>query len=259
MEEQNIFEGANFGDKYCTRDGRVAIFLQFDEISNAYADKTNVAYVYTIQDGEYEVLLNGRSNVYDNDDEKYGYDIVSKWKTVTNTENSFEVSNDTVEEENVIEMQFLSGNIPLDTTIISKIYSKIFDTNFYWGMPYLIDVDKYKDVIGKEHRMTDDNTRSVKFTCEMWRGEYDCSSTNFTLYVQTNNKDIKADEWDYDCYLKSNDGDNYTFEDFKTFITKVTECIIGVDTESAYDEYIKRNNEIENLVNINKELLKKMR
>lgn len=86
--EQNIFKNAKFGDKYRTRDGRKAIFLQFDTIVDEDGkDIGNLAYVYTIQDGEYCVNMYG----YDADinvvpDTNMGYDIVGEWHEEINEE-----------------------------------------------------------------------------------------------------------------------------------------------------------------------------
>lgn len=83
---KNIFEGAKFGDKFKTRDGRMALFLQLDEIVDTIGKTIGkLAYVYTLQDGEYSVALNGISTsendiiLHNINTDKLNEDIISKW------------------------------------------------------------------------------------------------------------------------------------------------------------------------------------
>ena len=84
--KKNIFENAYFGKPYKTRDGRKAIFLQLDTIVDEDGnDLGNLAYVYTLQDGEYSVALNG-IDTSENDiilkninTIELNHDIVSEW------------------------------------------------------------------------------------------------------------------------------------------------------------------------------------
>ncbi len=138
----------------------------------------------------------------------------------------------------------------INKVVRSKIYSHIFDTGFYWEAPYLIDVEKYKKVIGNDSRMTAKNTSTVKFSCEMWKSS--SGDMNYTFYAFTNNNTADY-EWHYDCCLFL-DGE-CTFDEFKSFIKKITECIIGIDKQAVTKIINKRTKEIDKLKSLNLELV----
>ena len=135
--------------------------------------------------------------------------------------------------------------------IRSKTYGRIFDTDFYWKVPYLIDVKKYKSLMGKDSRMTDNNTESLNFSCEIWRG----MCTNYTFFAWSNREAEKNNDWLYDCYQKD-DFEGYTFSDFKKFITDITQCIIGVDKEAVKRNIDEVNASIKQAMKLNETLLK---
>ena len=85
--EKNIFENAYFGKAYKTRDGRKAIFFQFDTIMDDNCNAIgHLAYVYTLKDGEYTVAQNGISTsendiiLHNVNTIELDEDIVSEWQ-----------------------------------------------------------------------------------------------------------------------------------------------------------------------------------
>ena len=47
----------------------------------------------------------------------------------------------------------------------SKPYERIFDTEYYWSVPYIVDVEKYKKAFNT--RMTDEFIGSLYLVCEI--------------------------------------------------------------------------------------------
>lgn len=88
---ENIFKDAYFGKAYKTRDGRKAIFFQLDTIMDDNGNAIGqLAYVYTLRDGEYSVALNGISTsendiiLHNVNTIELNEDIVSEWCEVIN-------------------------------------------------------------------------------------------------------------------------------------------------------------------------------
>lgn len=72
IKEKNIFEGAKYGDKYKTRDGRKAIYLC-----------NNTCYIEELKEG-----IQYSHNGLLVDFQKHGIDIVSEWSEEVDKENS---------------------------------------------------------------------------------------------------------------------------------------------------------------------------
>lgn len=166
----------------------------------------------------------------------------------------FEYTEEYVEDAECVEKEDMTPNIKNGESIRSKTYARIFDTDYYWNVPYLIDVEKYKNVMGKNCRMTDKNMSTVSFSCEMYKMKsfYD---VHFVLYVWTNNKTNEG-EWQYDCYLKPDytDDKEYSFQDFKTFIRNITDCIIGIDDDAVNTVIYKRVSDMKELQSLNEQI-----
>jgi len=148
----------------------------------------------------------------------------------------------------------------------STRYTKIFDTEFYWGVPYLMDVQKYKAVVGNACRMSDKHIKSVTFKSEVDMckltyydrkkvGMFDGPRNGDTvLYEKTlydcrlfvfATDDVEDNDWGYDCLMFGSTyiDNNYTINDFKELIKKITDCIIGIDKERVKED-IKEINKI---------------
>jgi len=121
--------------------------------------------------------------------------------------------------------------------ISSKKYSKIFDTEYDWSIPYVIDVKKYKEAAIRTRLTKDCKTRTVDFTCDIRKGC--CNKLCFTLFVFAKDYDNLNDDYHYDCFQFEEGRDSIVNGETKkctveTFIEKVKEltgAIISIDKE----------------------------
>lgn len=136
-------------------------------------------------------------------------------------------------------------------SVRNKIYSKIFHTDFYWDVPYLIDVEKFKKDFSNS-RMDVKRLKSVRFSFEIYKNSF--GGPNFVLYMFTNcpednSKDF-LENFNYECF-QFLDYQKYSIKDFIEFVEKTTKCIIGIDEIEVEKIKEKRIKEIEKLKNQN--------
>lgn len=125
----------------------------------------------------------------------------------------------------------------------SQPYTPIFGTKYYWNVPYLVDVEKYKKAFKTEITEGYGGTLSLQSEIEDgYQVVWACSSKN---------KENDGD-WTSDCFQFNYD----KLEDFVEFVKKITDTFIGVDNIAVFERCIELENRINNIAKSMQTLLR---
>ena len=117
----------------------------------------------------------------------------------------------------------------------------ILDTTYKYGIPYIIDREKYEAVMKefkKEVRIKDANV--VEFHAD-YSKEEDGHICNYTFFAFPKNSPEGSKDF-YDCSQFCDDYDCEYKEKFEEFVHAVLECVVGIDVPTAMnlrDEKVK--------------------
>lgn len=148
---------------------------------------------------------------------------------------------DTVEIDNMNEIV-----LPEDEFDISPArYTKIFDTDYYWMVPYIIDFKKYKEAVDTE-MVTDAKQVTILMSTSLWGDGYYHEDITCSLHVWTSGSNRKEN----DCFFFSDTREDI-INTLKEKMKVITNCIIDVDR----DEINRRiNEELTDIVAANKRI-----
>lgn len=107
--------------------------------------------------------------------------------------------------------------------ISPSTYSKIFDTDFCWMVPYIIDFKKYKEMVETDIKSEADNI-TITLHTSIWNCgcSWDEHEVTCTIYIWGENGE------GHDCFFY--DGTRKNIVDIlKKEIKKITDCIIEPD------------------------------
>lgn len=124
----------------------------------------------------------------------------------------------------------------------SQPYTQIFDTEYYWDVPYLVDVEKYKKTF--HTRMTDGYINSLSLTSRIENGYQ-------VVWAWSSKKEENERDWTSDCFQFNYDN----LDDFKEFVRKITTTFIGVDSIGVLEKCAKLEKEINNITEQKQRLL----
>lgn len=125
---------------------------------------------------------------------------------------------------------------------------RILDTQFYYGVPYHIDKDKYNDIILNYVGASNFDDIVVTFSVQIEKDEEDNDNSAYVFFIHPEN-DLDEDNYQYDCIsFYSTDYDGAQRLCFTEFVISILNCVI----EPSIQDIQKAKGSIIN--NINKEL-----
>lgn len=124
----------------------------------------------------------------------------------------------------------------------SQPYTQIFDTEYYWDVPYLVDVEKYKKTF--HTRITDGYINSLSLTSNIENGYQ-------VVWAFSSKKQENERDWTSDCFQFHYDN----LDEFKDFVRKITTTFIGVDNIGVLEKCIELEKEINNITEQKQRLL----
>ena len=204
----DIYKFAYFGKRYYCKDGKECFFCSFRQSGN-----DRLALLYRKDWGPFLTYLDGEAHS--------GYCVKEDWSIDPNKENEINEK-----EEGCCDVVDDS-----DGVLRSQPYTQIFDTKYYWNVPYLIDVENYKKEIKTE--IPDGYTNILSLTSEIENGYK-------VVLAFSRKKKEKQGDLTSDCF-------QFHFDDlnkFKEFVRKITETFIGVDNISVFEKCIDMENQI---------------
>ena len=116
----------------------------------------------------------------------------------------------------------------------SQPYTQIFDTEYYWNVPYVVDVEKYKKMF--HTRMTDGYINTLSLTSEIENGYQ-------VAWAFSSKKKENERDWTSDCFQFHYDN----LDKFKEFVRKITATFICVDKEGVFKKCNSMNEQIDNI------------
>lgn len=123
----------------------------------------------------------------------------------------------------------------------SQPYTPIFGTKYYWDVPYLVDVEKYKKAFKTE--ITEGYGGTLSLTSEIENGYQ-------VVWAFSHKKKENERDWTSDCFQFHYDDINK----FKEFVRSITDTFIGVDNVEVLRMCIDMENQITE-INHKKEML----
>lgn len=124
----------------------------------------------------------------------------------------------------------------------SQSYTPIFGTKYYWDVPYLVDVEKYKKAFKTE--ITEGYGGTLSLTSEI-EDRYQ------VVWAFSSKKKENDGDWTSDCFQFHYD----KLEDFVEFVKKITDTFIGVDNIAVLEKCIRLEEEINNITKQKQALL----
>lgn len=124
----------------------------------------------------------------------------------------------------------------------SQSYTPIFGTKFYWDVPYLVDVEKYKKAFKTE--ITEGYGGTLSLTSEIENGYQ-------VVWAYSSKKKENDEDWTTDCFQFNYD----KLKNFVKFVKKITDTFIGVDNVAVLEKCIRLEKEINNITKQKQTLL----
>ena len=113
----------------------------------------------------------------------------------------------------------------------SKDFEEIPGTGLMFGVPYLIDRDKYKAVLGKHHfHMRIKDADVVTFSMSS-------SGIGYVLFAFPKNSPEGSDDF-YECFSFYNDDfetQDHRNEEFQKFMYEMADCVAGPSPNRCHD------------------------